>query len=416
MSVGLGLLHKILTERIPLTDLVEKGVDGDSFIDNERVVYDYVSNHVSSYSGVLPQLATVAQDTGVTFQSFPDEPLDYWIQRVEQRRRASMMMHAVREITALVTEGHIDEAMSQMQNGVVQIQARGGGSSLVKFTDSVPRVIAEHDRVQRLSGRNGVPFGIPYLDEISDGAQAGDTVAIVGRPSLGKSYILAAMALAAFLFGATPLVATYEMNYIQWTRRLLALMAHVSASLIRLGKVGHFGRLRLLEHSRVLEDMSNQLYLMQGTIKSTVEDLILICQEVRPSALYVDGAYLLRTSLKQGARWERVADTAEALKLLAMEMNIPVISTYQFNRKGAGELANIGSSDAVGQLASIVISLDNDEDQADLRTFSPRQYKTLELIKGREGERGKVKMLYDMLTMNITQTEVISGYIKDEEE
>lgn len=60
-----------------------------------------------------------------------------------------------------------------------------------------------------------------------------------------------------------------------------------------------------------------------------------------------------------------------------------VVGTYQYNRRGPGSLANI-YSDAIGQLASTVIGLDDEEDMVAER-LGARQFKKMELLKGRDG-------------------------------
>jgi len=124
--------------------------------------------------------------------------------------------------------------------------------------------------------------------------------------------------------------------------------------------------------------------------------------------VYVDGAYLLRSKNNYGARWERIAYTAEYLKMLAKEFGIPIIATYQFNRKGSGDVGNIGGSDVVGQLAGIAMGITNETDDQD-DVWSAVSYKHLELVKGREGESGKIRVLYDMEKMKITQDSVLKG-------
>jgi len=186
--------------------------------------------------------------------------------------------------------------------------------------------------------------------------------------------------------------------------------------MIRLGRLSFWGRERLVSDVGRLQDLGGQpFYLMQGSLKTTVEDLVLKVRELRPSALYVDGAYLLRTRSKNASHWERIAETAEYLKMMATEFSIPTLATYQFNRRGPGSLGNIAHSDVVGQLASIVIGID-EEDEEDARTFSSRQYKILELLKGREGERGTIRMVYDMNRMQISQESVIRGYVAREDQ
>lgn len=412
MSVGLGLLNRVVRDGASPTALSEAGVTRDSFIGDERKVYDLVVSHFASYR-VLPTLETITAETGVSFPRFPAEPLGYWIDRVEQRLRVGMLAKASKVIQEAAAEGKLSEAIDEVRTLYLGLQKRGAIDQIVTLANVASEVMTLHDNLQRSGRRSGVPFGFPYLDEVSSGAQPADTVALVGRPSQGKSYILMNMANYAYDHGETPLVATYEMAPVQCARRILALRTHVSATTIRLGRLSYWGREKVLTDIGRLGDMSGRpFHLMQGTLKSTVEDLVLRVQELRPTVVYVDGAYLLRTASKNASRWERVSETAEYLKMIASEFAIPVIATYQFNRKGAGTLGNIAYSDAIGQLASIVLGIDDEDVDGDKgkMTFAARVYKQLELLKGREGERGTLRLLYDMERMFITQDAVLSGF------
>ena len=100
-------------------------------------------------------------------------------------------------------------------------------------------------------------------------------------------------------------------------------------------------------------------------------------------------------------------EVMEALKQFAMTENIAIISTFQFDQKQKlKSLATIMGGQAVGQLASVVIGIENEESSS---TFSPVTYKDLTLYKGREGETGKIRLKYDMNRTSIEQDSVIEG-------
>jgi len=230
----------------------------------------------------------------------------------------------------------------------------------------------------------------------------------------GKSYLMLKMALTAKLAGFFPLFVTMEMSPLQCARRVLAMHAGVPASLIRLGRLSCWGRDKLVSTVRwagEAQENDRQFLLMRGSLTTTVEDVVLRVRELRPHIVFVDGAYLLRTRSKSEARWERVTETAEYLKMVASDFNIPLVASYQFNRRGAGSLGNIAHADAVGQLASIVIGMDDEEQSStDPMSWGQRSYKLLELLKGREGERGEIRILFDMGRMRIEQDSVVKGY------
>jgi replicative DNA helicase len=414
VSVGLGLLHKLVTEALPLREMLDHGITRDHFIGDEVSILDAIEAHFSAF-GRYPSVRTLEAETTVSFPKFPNEPFSYWVSRVTKRKESSILSKLTKDVQSALSSGDVDGAKDLLGEARVNLTSTSKKiETLFGLSSLADRVVAAHDKRQHGHEMSGIPFGIPYIDELSDGAQPGDTVALVGRPSVGKSYILFSMANSAWNAGKEPLVVSMEMPPVQCARRIIAMRTGMNSTKLRLGRIGFFGRRKLLTDISSLKEMEGpgrHFYILAGSLKSTVEDLGLLVMELKPSALYIDGAYLLRIKSKQNAKWERVSDTAEYLKMMSNELQIPIIATYQFNRRGPGSLGNIGLSDTIGQLASIVIGIDDEEQ--DQTVFRARQFKLLELLKGREGEKGLIRLLYDMGVTSIRQHSVIKGYRTD---
>jgi replicative DNA helicase len=410
MSAGLGLLKKFLTSDYAFSYLSDQlNLSEDSFKDDEKTVYEFISDYLIQY-GERPSVETINAELDIDLSGYPDDSISYWADRVDRRNVSDLLINTSNRIKELTAEGDLETARVELIETTIQLRNAHSVDRLFHLPDCVEQVLTSHDVRQKRAGINGVSFGFPYIDEISDGAQPGDSCAIVGTKSVGKSYILLNSSLIEYLDSntAVPLFVTCEMPAVQCARRLLALKAKIPVTLIRTGKVGHFARKQLDASLMDLREMgSRPFYIMQGTLRSTIDSLALMVQEVSPTVLYVDGAYLLKISGKPKASWEIVKETAEFLRQLAADLNIPIISTYQFNRKGKKGLDGIGGSDAVGQLAAIVIKV---EDPEGGETWDLKSKKILTFIKGREGEKGKIEVLYDMSNMIIKQLNVLSGY------
>lgn len=408
MSVGLGLLYNILALKRsdPLSTLDEQGVVRSDFIGQEIKVYDCVRRHFIKF-GVLPLLKTVETETRVKFPSFPEEPVGYWIERLKERRDSSLMLDGSQKIQELVGKGDADGGREIVKDLYIKISSEEVTGKVYQLQSLAGDVLKFHDKAQLSSGLSGVSFGIPYLDEVSGGAQSGDSVALVGSRGVGKTYLMLVGCLSCFAGGGKPLLGSLEMPGVQVARRLMALRSHVTAMAIRLGRLSHWARKKLEDDTNWLKRENLPFPIFQGTLKTTIEDIALSVQELRPTALYIDGAYLLRTRAKTSSRVERVTETAEWLKGIAKDFNIPVFGSYQFSRKG-----EIAWSSAIEQLASIVIGIYDEEpmeeSEGDIRT--PGATRILELLKGREGERGKIRINFDMRRMDLSQQEVLEGY------
>ena len=405
----MGLLHTLLQKQKPLSFLAESGITRESFFGNELAVYDMIVGYVANY-GAYPKLETITAETKVAFPAFPDEPIEYWIAKVDQRHQSRLIMDATAELTELAGEGKILKAKQIIRDLWLQLEIKGKADRVCNLSQAAVEVVRAHDERQRFPGMKGVPFGLEYLDVISDGAQGSDTVAVCGRPGVGKSMFCLAMANYAYNADEAPLVVSMEMPTKQCARRLIALRTGIPATLIRLGRLSYFGRDKLVADVSRLQQVTGDhpFYLMQGSLISAVEDLVVRVRELKPTCMYVDGAYLLRSKAQQESRWERVTYTAEFLKMIATEFNIPVIATYQFNRRGPGSLGNIAFADSIGMLASIVIGI-SDESVEEANSWVPVSFKIIELLKGREGEKGVIRCIYDMARTRILQDKVLKG-------
>lgn len=407
MSVGKGLLHTFANSNVELSVLESNNINASSFIKDEKTIYEFIVSHISLY-GRKPSIQTIEVETGVTFPRFPDEPIEYWIREVHERNDGACFLDVSRAIQDSVKEGDIEAARRVFFEAYERVQRGGGVSILSNLKDVAPDVVSMHDQRQRSGQLSGITFGFDYLDKVSDGAQPGDTIAIVGRPSVGKSYILFKMATQAYSLGHVPLVVSMEMPKIQCARRLLSLLSGVPVRHVRFGKLSHWGREKLLRGISNLSD-DRAFPLMPGSLELTIDRIESIIREVSPSAVYLDGGYLVRTRKAITSRWERITEVAEIVKKCATKYDIPIFVSYQFNRQGPGSLGNIGGADAVGQLASIVLSVDDDKEMTAAAQVGI-EYKTVQLVKGREGEKGKILIVFNMMKTGVDQHSIIEDY------
>jgi len=405
MSAGLGLLKKLISDKRGIQTLTESGIARKYFRSEELEIYDAITNHQRLFKSV-PSQRTVEVETGIRFGNLPDEPLGYWIEQVIKRYESQLIVNAVEKIKDQAVGGRLSVAKDSLRELTFGLSGYGGRDKIHVLGKEAEQVMKAHNTRRAASGLSGVPLGFPFLDRVLDGAQSGDVVVLVGRPGVGKSYLMLRFCLHTYLESeAVPLFVPMEMTPFQCARRLLALKAKVSATQLRLGRLDSLTEEAAFVHVNELLGSEKPFYMIGASLKTTVEDLALRVQELRPSALFVDGGYLLRTRKQFRAKWERISETAEVLKSIGYEFGIPVIASYQFSKKGLG-LDNIGGSDDVAKLGSIVMGL-RPERQADF--FTGKDYKILQLLKGREGESGSIRILFNMLNTTIDQDSVVDG-------
>jgi replicative DNA helicase len=410
MSVGFGLISSLLYHQASLHEILDSGVTTEHFVEDEQRVFDCIMAHFQQF-GVLPNMQTITLLVGKTPQKFPDEPVTYWVQQVLERKERRDLLQASEDIKKCLAADNLEAARGILRKSYINIKSSKESKKLIPAGMLFKKVIEIHDRRQRSAELSGISLGFPFLDEITDGAQPGDLIVISGNTGVGKSYLLLKMLLAACALNIRPMYVSLEMSALHCARRILALLSNVTESNIRLGSLSFWARNKILE---TIENFSEEspFDLFEGNLCAKVEHLGLKILELQPKIVYIDGAYLLQTDMRTSAKWEKVTATVEMLKMFSLEYKIPIVCTYQFNKKGPG-ISNIGLSSAIPQLASIVLSIDEMRNENTFPSRYGAEYKELTIFKGRSGERGKIAILYDMQRMNILQHMVPSEDISE---
>jgi replicative DNA helicase len=276
-----------------------------------------------------------------------------------------------------------------------------------RLVDAMQMVIEDYEEAQRSIGLRGVTYGWENLDDITGGARGGDLISVVARPGLGKSFTVARMAAMAWGQGASVAFASMEMRAIETARRLLSMGSGVSADLIQRGHTSQWGEEQLRATAARVEHMP-PFHMLVGDLSKSVRDIDAMIQEHEPDVVYIDASYLLRPAKDVGAkkRFELVSETMRELKSLAISRNKPIIQTVQFNRLQKADeemsLDNIGQSDEIGQLSSLVLGI---KKGATPHEGSQRRYKVLKNRHGADGMAFVTNFLHTPFNMDEIEDE-----------
>jgi replicative DNA helicase len=357
MSIGLQIIGSIIQtqSRDVLRTLSEQ-----FFTDDEVASYRFLVGYFDRY-GEIPSLDVMGANG---FGMMPvTGNIQYMRDQLQNRFAYNAWMQVSEQFYGVMQTGNMVEARGILEN--VLHQWRGAETSRDTFTmvDAVQMVIADYQVARDLHGQlRGVPYGWDELDAKTGGCRPGDVTTIVARPGHGKTFSILRMAAHAWQLGNPVVVVSMEMNALETARRVLAMGSGVSADFIQRGQLSQWGEQTLLATADRVGDMP-PFHLLIGDLSKSVRDVDALIQEHGPSAIYVDAGYLLNPSnMSPGKkRFELAADTIRELKSLAMSRNKPIIQTVQFNRQQkqdeAMSLDNIGQSDEIGQISSLVIGM-----------------------------------------------------------
>jgi replicative DNA helicase len=235
---------------------------------------------------------------------------------------------------------------------------------------------ASLDRLEHLyeqgDALTGTPTGFLDLDDLLSGLQPSALVVVGARPAMGKTAFALGLAANAALSAASPrptLVFSLEMSQIEITQRLLCSQAKVDATRIRNGKlsaddwtkISHTVG-RLAEAPIWIDDNPNvsvmEIRSKARRLKSKIGDLGLIV---------VDYIQLMSGRAGAESRQVEVAEISRGLKILARELEVPVVALAQLNRgleartEKRPMLSDLRESGSLEQDADVVMFLYRDE-------------------------------------------------------
>lgn len=218
-----------------------------------------------------------------------------------------------------------------------------------------------------------------------------------------NTYILLRQAMKAHDAGHSVLVVTTEMGVEPLARRYAALSLGLNPTNLKTGQVSSHMQRRIHHLYRNMAGAERFKIFAVG-MQAKVDAITALCVEFNPDIVFIDGIYLLRpTDISRSAnRNERVAAVYDEIRALNLDIGCPFIVTTQFNRQAGksgkeGSLETIGFTDAVGTHSSQVIAL------KDGPTDDPKDSRTFDFLKGREGESGQVAINFKFAPLNMDE-------------
>lgn len=251
----------------------------------------------------------------------------------------------------------------------------------------------------------GVPTGYPSLDRMLMGLREGQLVIIGARPAVGKTSFALNLALNAASEGYTVAFFSLEMSGKEIAQRFICAHAQVSMSNFRTGKISPQEWANI---GQAAEDLSRLDILIDDTPGITVTEIRAKARRMlhnkEKAIIILD--YLQLVSPPAGRRAEsrtvEVSEMSRALKIMAKELGVPVISLSQLSRAVESrtgkrpQLSDLRESGSIEQDADIVMFLDrsSNEQEAGREDRPPEGITRIIVAKNRSGPIGDVDLVF----------------------
>jgi replicative DNA helicase len=242
--------------------------------------------------------------------------------------------------TRIVQMGYASEGevVDLVNNAQAEIYAVTGGVEVEDFiplTDAVTTAIDEIEAAKSRGGQMvGVPTGFSELDELTNGLHPGQMIILAARPAIGKSTLGLDFARAAAIHHDMPVIIfSLEMGRSEIAMRLLSAEASVGLQSMRKGTVHAQDWTTIAQTRGRINDAP--LYI-DDSPNMTLVEIRAKCrrlkQRVGLKMIVIDYLQLMTSGKKVESRQQEVSEFSRALKLLAKELNVPVIAISQLNR------------------------------------------------------------------------------------
>jgi replicative DNA helicase len=314
-------------------------------------------------SGYIHSLPTLVPAVGAV--------LDY-ARIVKENALLRSLLSATRDIQdeVLAHRGEPRELIERAEAVLFKI-GHDGGTAEMKSIEAV--LHEEIDKLEELSrkdvGLTGTPSGFADLDSLTGGFQHGNLIVVAARPSMGKSSLATNIAENAAIDHGVPVALfSLEMSEAELAHRFIASQARVSSDELRKGRVRGDRWPKVLNAVEKLA--SAPIYLDDS---SDIGVLEIRAKARRLHArhglglIVVDYLQLVRPDTRADSRVEQVGQISRGLKILARELDIPVIAVSQLSRAVESRnppipmLSDLRESGQVEQDSDVVMFIYRDE-------------------------------------------------------
>ncbi|CAN5227550.1 replicative DNA helicase [soil metagenome] len=263
-------------------------------------------------------------------------------------------------------QGEIDDLVNQAQAEVFAVAEGRTSEDFVELTKVMGDTIDELEAIESRTGElYGVPSGLAELDKFTTGFHSGQMIVVAARPGVGKSTLgLDFCRNASIKHGLTTAIFSLEMNRVEIAMRLLSAEARVSLGHMRSGELS----------SREWQDIATRTAAVSEAPLIIDDSPNMTMTEIRSKArrikqrfgldfMVIDYLQLMTSGKRVENRQVEVSEFSRQIKLLAKELEIPIVAISQLNRGSEQssdkrpQLSQLRESGSIEQDADIVLLL-----------------------------------------------------------
>ncbi len=413
-----AILGCMLTDKDSVISAIEVLKEDDFYREDNRAIYaamlslygraepidiitvkaELVENGKFDQVGGLEYLALLPEKVPTTTN------VEKYIKIVEEK---SLLRNLIKTANDMIAAGYdqtedVEDIMNVAEKKIFDIMQNKNSKGYTPIKDVLVGTFAELERLYNQKGYvTGVETGFTDLDYKTAGFHKSDLIIIAARPAMGKSAFAINIATHAAVNNNVPVVIfNLEMSKEQVANRILCSEAMVDSNKIRIGKIDDNEWIKLANASGRLADAP--IYI-DDTPGISIMEIRARCRKLKLEKniglIVIDYLQLVQGSgKKNSSREQEISEISRSLKILAKELEVPVIALSQLSRSAEKRddkrpmLADLRESGAIEQDADIVMFLYRDDYYN--QDSESKNIAEVILAKHRGGSTGTVQLLW----------------------
>lgn len=346
-----SVLGAMLLSKDAIADVVEMVREGDFYRPSHQIIYGTILDlygrgepaDAVTVAAELQRIGEIGRIGGASYlhtlvSMVPTAANANYYGRIV--REQAILRRLVEAGTRIVQmgyggQGDVDDMVDRAQAEVYDVTDRRTSEDYAPLRDIMDDALNEIEAISNRGGQMvGVPTGFSDLDSLTNGLHPGQLVIVAARPAIGKSTIGLDIARnASIKHGLTSVIFSLEMSRNEITMRLLSAEAQVSLGHMRAGTMTDAdwtrlaGKMGTVSEAPLFIDDSPNMTLMEIRAK---------CRRLKQRhdlrLVIVDYLQLMTSGKRVESRQQEVSEFSRSLKLLAKELEVPVIAISQLNR------------------------------------------------------------------------------------
>jgi len=411
-----SVLGSLLIDRNALSEVSGRLKPETFYLEKHREIYEAILSlyeeslpvDIVTVSDVLAKRGTLEKVGDLEYiahlaNSVPTTAnVSHYVSIIEDKALLRDLIKVSGEISDMAYQGSTEgvEVLNHAEKMIFDISQGMNRSGLEHINSVLDQTFTKLEELCQSKGDiTGVPSGFIDLDRKTSGFQNSDLILVAARPAMGKTSFVLNIAVNAALRKFPVAIFSLEMSRVQLVNRMLALEAMVELEKMRTGKldaedwkkIGY--SLGPLSKSPIFIDDNASLTTME--MMSKLRKLKL---ERGLSLVIIDYLQLMEGRRKTENRQQEISEISRSLKIMAKELNVPVIALSQLSRAPEQRsdhrpvLSDLRESGAIEQDADMVLFLYRD----DYYNENSEKKNIVEVIiaKHRNGSTGTVELAW----------------------